>query len=112
MRHRLGSWRHVSAGWAPRASGLLAALASPALPRCFPPQWEDPHGRQRLWESAERTTRRGDVDGVAILAKVPPPGRHEWFNGLGAAWMSTGTEAACTLRLHCWRPQGRCTVWC
>ncbi|KAL4423506.1 hypothetical protein ABPG77_003639 [Micractinium sp. CCAP 211/92] len=32
--------------------------------------WEDPHGRQRLWESAERTTRRGDVDGVAILAKI------------------------------------------
>lgn len=32
--------------------------------------WEDPQGRQRLWESAERTTRRGDVDGVAILAKI------------------------------------------
>jgi len=33
-------------------------------------QWEDPHGRQRIWESAERTTRRSEVDGVAIVAKV------------------------------------------
>ncbi|KAI3433956.1 hypothetical protein D9Q98_003758 [Chlorella vulgaris] len=32
--------------------------------------WQDPAGRQRLWESAERTTRRGEVDGVAIIAKV------------------------------------------
>lgn len=33
-------------------------------------QWEDPRGRSRVWESAERTTRRGDVDGVAIVAKI------------------------------------------
>ncbi|EFN58985.1 hypothetical protein CHLNCDRAFT_19042, partial [Chlorella variabilis] len=35
--------------------------------------WEDPSGRQRLWESAERTTRRGDTDGVAIVAKARQP---------------------------------------
>ncbi|KAI7840091.1 hypothetical protein COHA_006220 [Chlorella ohadii] len=32
--------------------------------------WEDPHGRQRLWECAERSTRRGAIDGVAIVAKI------------------------------------------
>ena len=38
--------------------------------------WEDPTGQLRFWEAAERTTRRGEVDGVAMLAKVLlPPGR-------------------------------------
>eukprot|EP00887_Chlorella_sp_A99_P005184 scaffold1.g5184.t1 len=34
-------------------------------------QWEDPHGQLRFWEMAERTTRRGECDGVAIAAKLP-----------------------------------------
>lgn len=55
-------------------SCICPPTARPARPPPPPPprQWEDPQGRQRLWESAERTTRRGDVDGVAILAKVWP----------------------------------------
>jgi ADP-ribose diphosphatase len=32
--------------------------------------WRDPSGRLRLWESAERTTRRAKVDGVAVLALI------------------------------------------
>lgn len=91
----------MSAPAGQQGPGLLAALASPALPWCFPLQWEDPHGRQRLWESAERTTRRGDVDGVAILAKVPPPGRHEWFNGLGAAGLSARPGGSTQPWAHC-----------
>lgn len=45
----------------------------PALTAHFNLQWEDPHGRQRLWECAERSTRRGAIDGVAIVAKVGVP---------------------------------------
>ena len=34
-------------------------------------QWVDPNGRQRFWESCERTTRSSSgVDGVAIVAKT------------------------------------------
>jgi 8-oxo-dGTP pyrophosphatase MutT (NUDIX family) len=32
--------------------------------------WRDPTGRERLWESAERTTRRGAIDGVEILTII------------------------------------------
>ena len=35
-------------------------------------QYEDPHGRLRFWESAERLSRHGDVDGVAIITLVSP----------------------------------------
>ncbi|KAK9904925.1 hypothetical protein WJX75_005725 [Coccomyxa subellipsoidea] len=33
-------------------------------------EYEDPHGRLRFWESAERLSRHGDVDGVAIITLV------------------------------------------
>ena len=34
------------------------------------PQWKDPNGKERQWEVASRTTRMGEVDGVAIVAVV------------------------------------------
>ncbi|CAL8464276.1 g3811 [Coccomyxa elongata] len=33
-------------------------------------EYEDPNGRLRFWESAERLSRHGDVDGVAIITLV------------------------------------------
>lgn len=70
----------------PAATARLPPPLPPPPPRCLLPaslvlpylppalltsmQWEDPHGRARVWESAERSTRRGAVDGVAIVAKV------------------------------------------
>ncbi|KAJ3393813.1 hypothetical protein HDU92_007450 [Lobulomyces angularis] len=30
--------------------------------------WQDPNGKERLWECAERTTRKGDCDAVAIFS--------------------------------------------
>ncbi|GAB4818096.1 hypothetical protein N2152v2_005142 [Parachlorella kessleri] len=64
--------------------------------------------RVRFWETAERTTRRGDVDGVAIIAKVlrsgqaphivvisqfrPPLGRH--CLELPAGLVDAGEDAA------------------
>jgi 8-oxo-dGTP pyrophosphatase MutT (NUDIX family) len=33
-------------------------------------EWQDPTGRRRFWESVERTTRAGEVDAVAIVARV------------------------------------------
>ena len=40
--------------------------------------------RERLWESAERVSRRGSVDGVAIIAKVNvTKGRHLFVFGAG-----------------------------
>ena len=41
--------------------------------RTDPLQWEDPTGTRRLWESAERTTRRGAIDGVAVVALISTP---------------------------------------
>eukprot|EP00729_Bicosta_minor_P020121 gene20121-29487_t len=38
-------------------------------------EYQDADGKTRLWESAVRTTRRGDVDGVGILAMVHKAGR-------------------------------------
>src|SRR3989338_4735881 len=32
--------------------------------------WEDPTGKRRIWESAERTTRRGAIDAVEIFPIV------------------------------------------
>jgi hypothetical protein len=32
--------------------------------------WVDPRGKQRLWECAERTTRKGSIDAVGIAARV------------------------------------------
>eukprot|EP01112_Ceratiomyxa_fruticulosa_P021696 TRINITY_DN7727_c0_g1_i1.p1 TRINITY_DN7727_c0_g1~~TRINITY_DN7727_c0_g1_i1.p1 ORF type:complete len:224 (-),score=68.86 TRINITY_DN7727_c0_g1_i1:90-686(-) len=32
--------------------------------------YTDPNGKKRLWESVERTTRKGDVDGVDIISIV------------------------------------------
>lgn len=40
-------------------------------------QYEDPNGRLRYWESAERLSRHGDVDGVAIITLV----RCRWLFG-------------------------------
>ena len=43
-------------------------------------QYEDPHGRLRFWESAERLSRHGDVDGVAIITLVSPSiGSRNWL---------------------------------
>ncbi|KAI1324938.1 NUDIX domain-containing protein [Xylariaceae sp. FL0255] len=40
--------------------------------------YNDPHNKERLWESAERTTRKGSgVDGVGILAILEKPGGTE-----------------------------------
>ena len=30
----------------------------------------DARGRQRVWESADRRNRNGEVDGVAVLARI------------------------------------------
>ncbi|EPQ30616.1 uncharacterized protein PFL1_02140 [Pseudozyma flocculosa PF-1] len=35
--------------------------------------WVDPTGKERKWESADRTTRRGAVDAVAILPLIHRP---------------------------------------
>lgn len=40
-------------------------------------QWEDPHGKQRNWEMASRSTRKGLADAVAILAHVTGDGHPE-----------------------------------
>ena len=32
-------------------------------------EYQDATGKIRLWESAARTTRRGDVDGVGIVVQ-------------------------------------------
>lgn len=36
-------------------------------------EWVDPTGRQRKWESADRKTRKGDVDAVAIMTIIHRP---------------------------------------
>jgi len=35
--------------------------------------WLDPSGKERKWESADRKTRKGEVDAVAILAIIDRP---------------------------------------
>lgn len=55
---------------APVLSAAQAVRTADSPPSHACPQWEDPHGRKRLWECAERSTRRGAIDGVAIVAKV------------------------------------------
>ena len=57
----------------PPTAALLRIAASNAVPTRAPLQWEDPTGTRRLWESAERTTRRGDIDGVAVVALIRAP---------------------------------------
>jgi hypothetical protein len=37
--------------------------------------WRDPGGRQRVWESTERTSRAAEVDGVAVAARVVSAGQ-------------------------------------
>ncbi|ETS62986.1 hypothetical protein PaG_02756 [Moesziomyces aphidis] len=36
-------------------------------------EWVDPTGKQRKWESADRKTRKGDVDAVAIMTIIHRP---------------------------------------
>ncbi|PWO00560.1 hypothetical protein FA09DRAFT_304756 [Tilletiopsis washingtonensis] len=36
-------------------------------------EWRDPSGKERKWEAADRTTRNGDVDAVAICAIITRP---------------------------------------
>lgn len=36
-------------------------------------EWVDPSGKQRKWESADRKTRKGDVDAVAIMTIIHRP---------------------------------------
>lgn len=72
--------KRITVGGLTVQGGLCAVAARAAAPLQPSPlgssmplmhaQWEDPHGRQRQWESAERTTRRGEVDACAIVAKV------------------------------------------
>lgn len=35
--------------------------------------WKDPSGKERKWESADRRTRKGDVDAVAICTVIHRP---------------------------------------
>lgn len=35
--------------------------------------WKDPTGKERKWESADRRTRKGDVDAVAICTLIHRP---------------------------------------
>jgi hypothetical protein len=70
-----------------------------SLKSCCPTlQWEDPSGRQRLWESAERTTRRGEVDGVAIVARVGAIACCSFASPL-LKWRKQGSYT------HGWRPR-------
>ncbi|PWN46536.1 hypothetical protein IE53DRAFT_391292 [Violaceomyces palustris] len=36
-------------------------------------EWIDPTGKERKWESADRKTRKGDVDAVAIMTLINRP---------------------------------------
>lgn len=36
--------------------------------------WRDPTGRDRIWESAERTTRKGEIDAVEVFAIIRQSG--------------------------------------
>ncbi|PWY99167.1 hypothetical protein BCV70DRAFT_201375 [Testicularia cyperi] len=36
-------------------------------------EWIDPTGKERKWESADRKTRKGDVDAVAIMCMIHRP---------------------------------------
>lgn len=36
-------------------------------------EWVDPTGKERKWESADRKTRKGDVDAVAIMTIIHRP---------------------------------------
>ncbi|KAJ3117790.1 hypothetical protein HDU96_005571 [Phlyctochytrium bullatum] len=40
-------------------------------------EWKDPNGKIQRWESAERTTRKGDVDAVAIFPVIKGGGSSE-----------------------------------
>ncbi|KAG7570969.1 hypothetical protein FFLO_01063 [Filobasidium floriforme] len=35
--------------------------------------WEDQTGRKRVWEAADRSTRKGEIDAVAIVALIAHP---------------------------------------
>jgi ADP-ribose pyrophosphatase len=35
--------------------------------------WKDPSGKERKWESADRRTRKGDVDAIAICTIIKRP---------------------------------------
>lgn len=69
-----------SAHPASMSSGQARVLRSEALPdgdakwvglrAIF---WQDPTGKERKWESADRRTRKGDVDAVAICAVIERP---------------------------------------
>lgn len=88
MRHALPDTRHPVGR---RRRPCAAAAAAQLTALChLTLQWEDPHGRRRIWESAERTTRRGDVDGVAIVAKVS-------MRRSGGGWWAVGRRPC---RLH------------
>lgn len=39
--------------------------------------WQDPNGKERKWESADRRTRKGDVDAVAICTLIHRPSEKE-----------------------------------
>mmetsp|Transcript_17598 Transcript_17598/g.52870 ORF Transcript_17598/g.52870 Transcript_17598/m.52870 type:complete len:384 (-) Transcript_17598:3891-5042(-) len=38
-------------------------------------QWQDPTGKERQWEMASRTTRKGELDGIAVIAVVTGKGQ-------------------------------------
>lgn len=77
------------------------------------PQWRDPTGLLQKWESAERTTRRGPVDGVAIVAHVTSGGgprriilAAQFRPPLGNTVIEVEFETMHGLRHFCARP------WC
>eukprot|EP00824_Muranothrix_gubernata_P017037 TRINITY_DN3503_c0_g1_i1.p2 TRINITY_DN3503_c0_g1~~TRINITY_DN3503_c0_g1_i1.p2 ORF type:complete len:200 (+),score=42.66 TRINITY_DN3503_c0_g1_i1:313-912(+) len=39
--------------------------------------WTDSTGKKRTWDCADRATRSGDIDGVAILALLQHPGQED-----------------------------------
>lgn len=42
---------------------------------CAVLQWQDPTGKERQWEMASRTTRKGELDGIAVIAVVTGKGQ-------------------------------------
>lgn len=40
-------------------------------------RWVDPKGTERQWECASRSTRRGDVDGVAVFGRLRRKGHED-----------------------------------
>ncbi|KAJ3320972.1 hypothetical protein HDU76_000185 [Blyttiomyces sp. JEL0837] len=58
-----------------RISKVLATNDSTRWIKLYELKYTDPNGVERRWESAERTTRKGEVDAVAIFPLIKTPGQ-------------------------------------